>query len=199
MPGSEQDNKPDLVREGMMELKIEQSDSPESRILDTIEIASTQQYSARSSGHASPVKELSSTERSLHTSKMESPEEHVLGGEIMVKLEPGKPPKLTRTPMQRVTSRPIPLFDECPDKTQEATGIFQVISECSYSSKYLGSTEHAMDCDCAEEWGKLVAINSSSNIVGLLSMLTRCFDQDQLCLWGRFGLHQPRHQNGVFP
>ena len=198
MPDSEQDKKPDLVREGMMELKLEQGDSPDSRIMDTIEFASAQQDSAGSSNHVSPVKESASTESSPQPFKMESPEKQVLGGEITVKLEPGKPPKLARTPMQKVTARPIPLFDEYPDKTQEAIGVFQVIPECSYSSKYLGSTEHAMDCDCAEEWGKPVAITSSSNIVNLLSMLTRCLDQNQLCLWRRFGLHQPRHQNRVF-
>ena len=155
MSESEHDTKPDLVREGIMELKIEQGDSPGSHIWDTIEIATARQESVKGSGDTSPVKEPFFTERSPRPFQMEPPEKQVLGGEIMVKLEPGKPPKLSRTSTQRVTARPVPLFDDYPDKTNEATGVFQVISECSYSSKYLGSTEHAMDCDCAEEWGKL--------------------------------------------
>ena len=179
-----------------MELKIEQGDSPASQVLDTIEVATAQQESAGQSSTISPIKTNPSIERPPQPSHMESPGNQILGGEIMVKLEPGKPPKLSRTSTQKVTARPVQLFDDYPDKTKEATGVFQVIPECSYSSKYLGSTEHAMDCDCAEEWGKHVALQLHYKT--WLTSLVRCLDENQLCLWRGFGLHQSRYQNGVF-
>lgn len=50
--------------------------------------------------------------------------------------------------------RVAPLFDDLPDATDEANSSYQVIDSCSYQNKYLGFTEHAMECDCSEEWGK---------------------------------------------
>lgn len=50
--------------------------------------------------------------------------------------------------------RVAPLFDDLPDATDEANSSYQVIDSCSYQNKYLGYTEHAMECDCSEEWGK---------------------------------------------
>lgn len=50
--------------------------------------------------------------------------------------------------------RVAPLLDDLPDATDEANSSYQVIDSCSYQNKYLGYTEHAMDCDCSEEWGK---------------------------------------------
>jgi histone-lysine N-methyltransferase SETD2 len=77
-----------------------------------------------------------------------------VGGDITVKLEPGKAPKLARSSSQKVVSRPAPLFTEEPDMYDEATSSFEVMVDCTYAAKWLGSTEHAMDCDCREEWGK---------------------------------------------
>ena len=85
----------------------------------------------------------------------EEEHEEVIGGDVVIKLEPGQPPRLSRTTSQKIVSKPVPLFDHCPDKTEESKGTFQVIPECIYTSKYIGSTEHgSMDCDCTEEWGK---------------------------------------------
>ncbi len=81
-------------------------------------------------------------------------EEEVVGGDIELKLEPGKPPKLQRKPSHKVERRPPPLFTEYEDKTTEATSVFSVLPECVYANKFLGTTEHALECDCAEEWGK---------------------------------------------
>ncbi len=78
----------------------------------------------------------------------------VVGGEMTVKMEPAHPPKLARTASQKASARPPALFDSYPDKTEESKGTFQVIGACIYSSKQIGSTEQAMECDCAEEWGK---------------------------------------------
>lgn len=44
------------------------------------------------------------------------------------------------------------LFDQLPDATTEATSQFQVIANCLYGSKNMGSSDNdAFDCDCAEE------------------------------------------------
>lgn len=77
-----------------------------------------------------------------------------MGGDITLKMEPGQPPKLSRSASQKI-SRPPQLFNHLPDSTAEAQATFQMMEECTYANKYMGYTEHAMDCDCAEEWGKL--------------------------------------------
>ena len=112
---------------------------------------SPQDASMTSASH-SPIK-MDKLARSPST-KVEKHEE-VIGGDVIVKQEPGQPPKLSRSTSHKIISRPPQLFDNHPDKTKEARETFQLISECSYTSKYIGSTEHdSMDCDCAEEWGK---------------------------------------------
>lgn len=47
------------------------------------------------------------------------------------------------------------LYSHLPDATAESCATFQVISDCLYGSKHMGSSEHdSLDCDCAEEWRK---------------------------------------------
>ncbi len=105
------------------------------------------------SSSSSPEKSVNSVQSpKMGSEKMEE----TVGGGITVKLEPGKPPKLSRSSSQKIISRPAPLFDDYPDDTNEAKSTFQVIPECVYSNRSIGSTEHAMDCDCADEWGKLI-------------------------------------------
>ncbi|KAK5798588.1 hypothetical protein VI817_004878 [Penicillium citrinum] len=79
-------------------------------------------------------------------------DQETVGGDILVKEEPGQPPKLSRSSSQKVTSRPPQLFDHLPDSTQDALATFEQIDACWYANKYMGYTEHAMECDCAEEW-----------------------------------------------
>lgn len=82
-------------------------------------------------------------------------QEEVVGGEVTVKHEPGHPPKLARSSSHKIVSKPAPLFHDHSSKTEESKHTFQVLDQCSYTSKHIGSTEHgSMDCDCAEEWGK---------------------------------------------
>lgn len=81
-------------------------------------------------------------------------DEEMLGGDVTLKLEPGRPPKLQRTTSRKIERRPPPLFDDYEDKTPEATSTFSLLQYCTYANKYLGSTEPALECDCAEEWGK---------------------------------------------
>jgi histone-lysine N-methyltransferase SETD2 len=83
--------------------------------------------------------------------------EEIIDGEVALKLVPGKP-KLSRKSSQRVMSRPPQLFDHLPDSTPEAITTFQVIRDCIYGSKYMGSSEHdALGCDCSEEWSKYLS------------------------------------------
>ena len=82
--------------------------------------------------------------------------EVVVGGDVTLKQEPGQAPKLGRTSSHKVTVGPPRLFADEPDKTDEAQRTFQMLSECSYSSKSIGSSSHDyMECDCSEEWGKI--------------------------------------------
>ncbi|KAJ9666107.1 histone methyltransferase set2 [Coniosporium apollinis] len=119
---------------------------------------------ATSNGTASPLK---TQPKPLSPVKMESPSqspvkgerEEVVGGDVTLKLEPGKAPKLSRTTSQRIIARPPPLFLDWEDKTEEATSTFQVLPDCVYAAKYLGSTEPALECDCAEEWDSVSKTN----------------------------------------
>ncbi|KAK4633254.1 Histone-lysine N-methyltransferase, H3 lysine-36 specific [Fulvia fulva] len=79
-------------------------------------------------------------------------EEETVGGEVTLKLEPGKPPKLARTTSHRVEKRAPQLFTEHEDALPEALNFFERLPECSYANRYLGGTEPALECDCAEEW-----------------------------------------------
>jgi hypothetical protein len=112
------------------------------------------------SGTQSPVKSESLPQ--TPNGNMES----VVGGDITVKLEPGKAPKLARSSSQKIVSRPPPLFKDEPDMYDEATSSFEVVHDCIYAAKWLGSTEQAMDCDCREEFGMNIAL---SHIIGLIS------------------------------
>lgn len=107
----------------------------------------------------SSVRSKSSTQSPVRASR--SPEdsdvsgtEKIVGGEVIVKMEPGQPPKLARSSSHKIPSRPAQLFSDYESKTEEAKGVFEVIPTCTYSFKYMGATEHGMDCDCSEEWGK---------------------------------------------
>lgn len=80
--------------------------------------------------------------------------EETVGGNIVVKQEPGQPPKLARSSSQKVVPRPPQLFNHLPDSTEDALATFERIEACWYANKNMGYTEHAMECDCAEEWGK---------------------------------------------
>lgn len=67
-------------------------------------------------------------------------------------------PKMSRKgPSSKPRPRTPPRFDHLPDATEESMKAFQVINDCLYGSKHMGSSEHdALDCDCAEEWRKYI-------------------------------------------
>lgn len=100
----------------------------------------------------SPIK---SEEKSQSPQMMKDEHQEVGGANAAVKLEPTHPPKLARMASQKIPAKPAVLFDAYANKTEESKSTFRVIGACIYSSKQIGSTEQAMECDCAEEWGKM--------------------------------------------
>lgn len=100
----------------------------------------------------SPIKE----EPDEASTMKPDPEKETVGGDIVLKQEPGQPPKLSRSSSQKVVPRPPQLWAHLPDSTDDALATFEQMELCWYANKYMGYTEHAMECDCAEEWGKSV-------------------------------------------
>ena len=59
--------------------------------------------------------------------------------------------------------RPPQLFGHLPDDTPTATSSFEVISECIYGNKSMGSSDQeALGCECSEEWGELAGLRIKS-------------------------------------
>ncbi|KAF2205426.1 hypothetical protein GQ43DRAFT_446049 [Delitschia confertaspora ATCC 74209] len=133
---------------GAVQVKVEdqQELAPTTSALNDAALPPPQ--SASRSTTQSPSKQQSPNESPSEKGE----QEEVVGGDITLKMEPGKAPKLSRTASQKVAARPPPLFLDLPDATAEASRTFQVLPECSYGAKHMGTTEHALECDCAEEW-----------------------------------------------
>jgi hypothetical protein len=155
------DIKSETVDTALNHMKIEENSAADGKVLNTSEGPTPADRDATPNGvkeltPGSPkVEDISVKSGSAsHTPKSEgSDQEDVVGGEISVKLENGKPPKLSRRPSQKIVARPPPLFNDSPDATEEAVSVFQVMADCIYGSKYMGSSEHdALGCDCSEEW-----------------------------------------------
>jgi len=72
-----------------------------------------------------------------------------------------RPSKLSRKASQKLAaSREPVLFDHLPDMTAESCNFFQLIPDCLYGSKHLGSTDNdALDCECREEWRTLPTLS----------------------------------------
>ncbi|KAJ9622293.1 histone methyltransferase set2 [Taxawa tesnikishii (nom. ined.)] len=102
-----------------------------------------------------PVKSQSAVQSPI----VKSEQEEVIGGDITVKLEPGKAPKLSRSQSQKIIARPPQLFAHLPDATEEAKATFDVLPDCTYAAKHLGSTDPALECDCSEEWDAATKTN----------------------------------------
>lgn len=158
----DQDQKTNVVKEELREMKLEPRDSSNGDALGSVPAVGTKPErgldgsispSKRTSQHSSPAKPHDQAPPSSQEMEKDEFKEKV-GGDITVKIEPGQPPKLSRSSSQKVPPRAAPLFDHLPDKTLEATTKFQLMQACTYANKYMGYTEHAMECDCAEEWGK---------------------------------------------
>lgn len=78
--------------------------------------------------------------------------------EVEVKHEDGSrsasPAQAEAKPPRKASPHEPTLFGDLPDATSEACSNFQVITDCLYGSKNMGSTDNdAFDCDCREELG----------------------------------------------
>ena len=159
-------------------------------------------------GGAAPSPDRSKASRSRSRSKSPtlSPEEQKARSDSASTPDGvAMPPKLARKAsskaVPRAPARPAMLFDDLPDVTESSKEHFQIITDCLYGSKSLGSTEHdALDCDCTEEWRRCpVILRSHAARAGRLARwLTLIFRRRQEpCLRRGLGLHQPSHQDGV--
>lgn len=105
-------------------------------------------------------------------SEKQSPTE-VIDGDISITQEPNKPAKLSRKATQKFTPREPPLFRDYEDSTEEATSKFQVIRDCIYGSKYMGSADHdALGCDCSEEYREPNHIICDASVILTLQQAT---------------------------
>jgi len=111
-------------------------------------------------GRPTPLRKISRVSESPRVSspRVQSPaikpeKEAVVGGDIILKMEPGEAPKLSRKASHKVPARPPPLFSHLPDSTLDAKSKFEVMDHCSYAAKWMGYSEPPLECDCSEEWG----------------------------------------------
>ncbi|KAI0537311.1 hypothetical protein GGR58DRAFT_350338 [Xylaria digitata] len=94
-----------------------------------------------------------------------------------------QPPKLSRKVSQKPPPRSTALLTDLPDVTTESCEHFQVIPDCLYGSKSLGSTDHdSLDCDCSEEWrdGMNHACGEDSDCINRATKM-ECVDRNCNC------------------
>ncbi|KAI0399942.1 hypothetical protein F4802DRAFT_528508 [Xylaria palmicola] len=94
-----------------------------------------------------------------------------------------QPPKLSRKASQKLPLRPTSLLTDLADVTAESCEHFQVIPDCLYGSKSLGSTDHdSLDCDCSEEWrdGMNHACGEDSDCINRATKM-ECVDRNCNC------------------
>ena len=161
------DAKPNALERNVRDMKIEAEGQSNQDGQDTIEVASTDgpppaERAAVSSATSTPQKALKKSASGSPVKKSSAPQspvvksehEQTAGGEIRVKMESGQVPKLSRTSSKKVAPKPPTLYLDFPNKISEAFTSFEEIKDCIYANKYLGTTDHALECDCSEEWGK---------------------------------------------
>ncbi|KAI8943619.1 hypothetical protein NX059_012515 [Plenodomus lindquistii] len=138
------------------QVKVEEADSrgfPSASIAATTPSAIPPRLQTRSKSRSPAIKQ-----DSLPPSPSSAHEETV-GGDIVLKMEPGKAPKLSRAASQKVVARPPPLYLDLPDSTDAAKETFTVLPECTYANKSIGTTDPALECDCQSEWDSVNHIN----------------------------------------
>ena len=101
------------------------------------------------SSSSSTVKSRATSESSLEKKGLEE-----CMNRSTIKMDALSAPKLGRSASQKVASITTTLVDHLPDATAEAKSSFAVMEACTYANRFLGYTEHAMECDCSEEWGE---------------------------------------------
>ncbi len=161
MGDNKQPQTPTIVEAGIKEMHIKNGVSPNKAAarIRISELKEEEANSPRSTSTKSLTQTPISSEKSSQSpDMMKEDHEETVGGQVIIKTEPGHSPKLARTQSQKIVARPPPFFHSYEDKTEESKGHFRIIPGCLYSSKYIGSTEHAMECDCSEEWGKIIEL-----------------------------------------
>lgn len=153
---SRPDHRRNIIETGVAGMKLENGAARErvrSRTQDLNTATGSPTDVQMASASHSPVKDGIASHESM---PKRDGHDAVVGGDITLKMEPGEPPKLSRSQSHKIASRSPVLFGDYRDRTEEARAIFETMPVCNYTNKYIGSTEHgSMDCDCAEEWGKL--------------------------------------------
>ncbi|KAI9807264.1 MAG: histone methyltransferase set2 [Piccolia ochrophora] len=178
---------------GEMGLQSSSSNSSIEDALDTIRVGEVKQSPVTTpADDHSPREELTkpSSPSSPHAKsatpspKSENdPHEEIIGGDVTIKLEPGKAPKLSRSSSRKIVARPPPLFDHLPNRTKDATAAFQVIGDCIYSTKHTGSSDQeALGCECGEEWdgSTNIACGDDSDCINRLTKI-ECVDAECSC------------------
>ncbi|EYE89904.1 uncharacterized protein EURHEDRAFT_382427 [Aspergillus ruber CBS 135680] len=162
------DSQSETVANAVTAMKLEHDDGgAASPVLNGSGAVKNEEEKSLANGSAPEVKSRSQSRPPVKKEEGEgredkdANEEEKVGGDITVRLEPGEPPKLARSSSQKIVPRPPQLFLGLPDSTGEARSTFEVMKTCTYANKNMGYTEHAMECDCAEEWGKLFSCPSA--------------------------------------
>ncbi|KAL5326633.1 hypothetical protein ACEPPN_004320 [Leptodophora sp. 'Broadleaf-Isolate-01'] len=197
MADDTRDPKPAAVDAALEDMKLQEGGSPDEEG-DTImvngkhEESSTPSYLKRSRSSTPAIKQSTSQSPFQRGSASQTPRsqdeeedegEETIGGGITVTVEPGKAPKLSRKSSQKVIPRPPTLYSDMPDSTEEASTVFQLIKDCIYGSKHMGSSEHdALDCDCSEQWsnGQNQACGEDSDCINRATKM-ECVDGDCNC------------------
>ncbi|KAI2642596.1 hypothetical protein GGS21DRAFT_180554 [Xylaria nigripes] len=116
-------------------------------------------------------------------SESSSPDDQKAPSDSVSTPDATQPLKLSRKGWQKVPPRPAAILTELPDVTAESCEHFQVIPDCLYGSKSLGSTEHdSLDCDCSEEWrdGMNHACGEDSDCINRATKM-ECVDKNCNC------------------
>ncbi len=173
MADDTRDTKSQLVGAALSEMKLEEGDwlsdaedtvtrsgTYDAPTPEAIKRSRSPTPTASKSASQSPIKKQSTSQ----SPKSEESGEEIIAGDITVSAEPGKAPKLSRKGSQKVVARSPRLFSHMEDSTDEAISIFQVIKDCIYGSKFMGSSDHdALDCDCSEEWSEYFWLDGATN------------------------------------
>jgi hypothetical protein len=74
------------------------------------------------------------------------------GNSTPIKMDSTRSSKSSRSALRKLNSKAATLFLDESDRYEEATAPFQVITDCLYANKNIGTTEPALECECNEEW-----------------------------------------------
>ncbi|KAI0190202.1 hypothetical protein EV127DRAFT_93905 [Xylaria flabelliformis] len=158
----------DHLKDGLESLKVDTSLGPASAT--TIKKESDSMASTPNDSKGSRSESLSPDDRKARSDSASTPDGL-------------QPPKLSRKASQKLSLRPTTLLTDLPDVTAESCEHFQVIPDCLYGSKSLGSTDHdSLDCDCSEEWrdGMNQACGEDSDCINRATKM-ECVDRNCNC------------------